>query len=69
MLTYLQGLPPATMAKPDYRYIKRCFTAIKERKNLGTQLEWLSGYTNMTPQVQASGMMIGGNVAQFSSGI
>jgi hypothetical protein len=45
ILHYLQGMPPGTMAKPDYRYLKRCFNTIKDRKGLQSQLEWIAGYT------------------------
>jgi hypothetical protein len=48
ILQYLQGMAPGTMAKPDYRYLRRCFNTIKDRKGLQSQLKWFNGFTNET---------------------
>jgi hypothetical protein len=49
LLSYLQAMPPGTANRPDYKYLRRVLTAIKDRKGLQSQLEWIFGY-NETSQ-------------------
>jgi len=44
ILTYLQEFPPGTSTAPDYRYIKRSFLAIKDRKGFPNSLDWVAAY-------------------------
>ena len=41
-------MPPGTTNRPDYKYIRRVFGAIKDRKGLQSQLEWLSGFNEVS---------------------
>jgi len=48
LLSYLQSMPSGTTNRPDYKYIRRVFTAIKDRKGLQSQLEWLAGFNEVS---------------------
>lgn len=41
ILSYLHSFSNKNQRKPDYRYIKKSLTSIKERNNLGNQFEWI----------------------------
>lgn len=38
ILTYVQNFP--SKKRPDYKYIKKCLLAIKERNGFSQYLEW-----------------------------